>query len=768
MARSYFAQRHKAKPPQPSVVPPEGRQTLRGAVTRITFRNDENGYTVARLKADEERGGAKAGEEIVVTGPLPGITDGETLEVTGQWSHNDKFGYQFAVESYKQVPPASKEGIAAFLSSGMIPGIGKEYASRIVKAFGDATLEVIDTEPDRLHEVEGIGPKRFATITEGWKEHREIANIMAFLQSYGISSNWATRIYRFYGEDAVGLMKRNPYRLAIDLRGMGFKSADKIAREAGIPHDSPERAQAGVLHLLREGAGKGHTFLSFDELTTEALELLGLEDPLRIRAAVATLCKRDAISGDSHAVAEVLPEGDKAVYLKGLHHAETNVAAYVEAMLATGKTLPRLDATAEIAQFESDTKFELADRQRELVKLALGGGLTIMTGGPGTGKTTTLRAVIHALKRHQVPIALAAPTGRAAKRLSETTRTDAATIHRLLKFDPKKGGFAYNEHEPLPADYVIVDEASMLDIALAHQLLKAIPPTSSLLLVGDVDQLPSVGPGNVLRDLIDSGVVPVVRLDTIFRQAQRSLIVRNAHKINAGEFPILPRGDGADEGGRKPDFFFVGRDEPEEALETIVDLVAERIPSAWQFDPVGDVQVITPMHRGALGAGSLNERLQARLNQDPRTLVRGSLSIKVGDKVMQTENDYDKDVYNGDIGIVHSIDRVDHVVGVRFYKRVVAYKYTELDQLTLSYAITVHKSQGSEYSVVVMPVHTQHFIMLQRNLLYTGITRGKKLVVLVGTTKALSMAIKNAKLSERHSGLRQRLQVTRAPGGASK
>lgn len=760
MARPRYIQR--PSPPQPSGAPPAGRHVLRGTVTRFTFRNEENGYAVARLAPEEDGGGAKAGEEIVVTGAMPGVTEGETVEVEGQWSHNPRFGYQFAIESYKQVPPATRHGIQAFLASGMIPGIGKEYARRIVAVFGDETLDVIDAEPRRLREVEGIGPKRFNTIVEGWREHREIAGIMAFLQSYNISARWATRIYRYYGSDAVGLMKSNPYRLAIDLRGIGFKSADRIAREAGIPHDSPERAQAGVLHLLREASGKGHTFLPFDDLSAQAIELLELDDPLRIREATAALCKIQEGRREPHTVAEVLPEGDKAVYLKGLHYAETGVAAYVGALCATGKALPSIDVRAEADRFEQDTRFQLGQRQRELVHLALGGGLTVLTGGPGTGKTTTLRAVIHALKRHRVRIALAAPTGRAAKRLSETTRTDAATIHRLLKWDPKKGAFAHNEHEPLTADYIIVDEASMLDIALAHQLFKAIPPTASLLLVGDVDQLPSVGPGNVLRDLIDSKTVPVVRLDTIFRQARRSLIVRNAHRINAGEFPMLPGDDEEAPQGRQSDFFFVDREDPEEAAEALVRLVRDRIPKVWGFEPIADVQVITPMHRGVLGAAALNERLQAALNCDPRILERGSLSIRVGDKVMQTENDYDKDVYNGDIGLVHSIDRVDHTVAVRFDRRVVAYKYTELDQLTLSYAITVHKSQGSEYPVVVVPVHTQHYIMLQRNLLYTAVTRGKKLVVLVGTKKALGMAISNAKLAERHSGLRQRLCAAKA------
>ena len=764
MPNSYFKRRQP--PPQPAGPPPPGQQTLRGAVTRFTFQNAENGYSIARFVPEVAGGGVRKAEEVVVTGTLMGVEPGETLEISGQWTTNPKYGTQFAIESYKQVPPATLQGVRAFLGSGMIAGIGEVYAKKIVDAFGEETLEIIDKDPKRLFEVPGIGPKRFETIRKGWEEHHEIANIMSFLQSYAISATWAYKIYRFYGNDAIRLMRENPYRLPIDLRGMGFKSADKIARSAGIPHDSPERIQAGILHLLREAAGKGHTFYPFDELSSEALEMLGIEDPQRIRQAASTLCKDNAGPHGALAVAEKLPEGDKAVYLKGLHHAETNVAAYIASLLTTGKTLPKMDGASEAARYESDTKFELAGNQRHAVELALKGGVAVLTGGPGTGKTTTVRAIIHALRRHRVALVLAAPTGRAAKRLSESCHTDASTVHRLLKWDPQKNSFAYNESNPLPVDYVIVDEASMLDISLTHQLLKAVPPTASLLLVGDVDQLPSVGPGNVLRDLIDSGVVPVVRLDTIFRQARRSLIVLNAHRINSGEFPLLKVPE-EDDSRHKPDFLFIEREEPEAALEAIEETVSERLPRIYGFKPIEDIQVITPMHRGILGAANLNQRLQALLNKDPCTLMRGEMALKVGDKVMQCENDYDKDVYNGDIGIVNAIDRIEHFVRVRYDRRIVEYPYTDLDELALSYAITVHKSQGSEYPAVVVPVHTQHFIMLQRNLLYTAITRGKKLVVCIGTKKAIGMAVGNAKLADRHSGLRQRLKRGANGAGAS-
>lgn len=753
-AMGYSPKDFRQMPPQPSGKPPSGKQTMRGVANRFTFENAESNFAIVRFTPDEDGGGGRKGEEIVVTGPLAHAELGESLEVEGEWSHNSKFGWQFAVSALKQVPPTSAEGIRAFLGSGMIAGIGETYAKRIVEAFGEDTLKVIDNEPERLREVEGIGPKRFNRICEGWSEHRDVAEIMSFLRSFAISATWAPRIYKLYGYDAVTVMRKDPYRLALDFRGMGFSSADKIARSAGIPADSPRRIQAGVLHMLREGAGHGNTFMPFDLLMEKGLEMLGIGDPQQIRTATSELCKANASDKGALAVAEKLHEGDKAVYLKGLHHAETNVASYVESLVCTGKLLPKIDIKAEMAYLDKEGNLKLADKQRQAVEMTLHGGVSVLTGGPGTGKTTTVHSIITLLGRNRVELMLAAPTGRAAKRLSETTRRDAATIHRMLKYDPKEGGFAYNQDNPLPADYIIVDEASMLDVALMHQLLKAIAPTASLLLVGDVDQLPSVGAGNVLRDLIHSGRVPVTRLDTIFRQAQRSLIVRNAHLINQGEFPILTK----EESTGNPDFYFVYREEPEEVLETIVDLVRERIPKAHGFDPIRDIQVITPMHRAILGAGNLNKRLQEALNKETRVLTRGNLSIKVGDKVMQRVNNYDKDVFNGDIGVVNAINRTDHVVSVLYGRRIIPYEYGDLDELTLSYAITVHKSQGSEYPVVVIPVHTQHFIMLQRNLIYTALTRGKKLVVMVGTKKALAIAIKNDKIEERHSGLRQRLK----------
>jgi exodeoxyribonuclease V alpha subunit len=755
---AFYPKDRRPKPPQPASPPPPGPQTIKGALKRITFSNAENGYTIARFVAEETAGGIHKNEEIVITGNLEGIQPGESLEATGVWTQNPRFGTQFAIEQYKPIPPTSIPGIQAFLASGLITGIGEEYAQRIVKEFGEQTLDIIDTRPERLREVEGIGPKRYDKITSGWAEHREIAAIMAFLQSYGISSTWASRIYRHYDDQAVNIMRHEPYRLALDIRGMGFKGADRIAQAAGVAPDSIERVMAASIHQLKEGSGKGHTFLPFDDLTAQVVEMIALDDPLRVREAVSRLTKMDASSRGPLAVAEKLPEGDKAVYLKELHKAETAVAETVDTLMNTGKALPPLDISAELQHMQKNDGLQLADQQRQAVQQALTGRGLILTGGPGTGKTTTVRTILELLEAQGVRVALAAPTGRAAKRLSETTRRDAFTIHRLLKFDPQKGGFAHNQTNPLPYDYLIVDEASMLDIKLAHQLLRALAPTASFLLVGDIDQLPSVGPGNVLRDLIDSERVPVVRLTEIFRQARQSLIVLNAHRINQGEFPVFaaPAEDG--EKKRPPDFFFIEKEDPEDAVEAIIDIVGDRIPQRYKVDPIADIQVITPMHRSVLGAANLNSRLQQALNKDPRTLTRGNLSLRVGDKVMQTENNYDKDIYNGDIGIVHSIDRADHTVRVKFDRRVIPYESAELDALTLAYAVTVHKSQGSEYPVVVLPVHTQHFIMLQRNLLYTAVTRGKRLVVCVGTKKATALAVKRADIAERHSGLRQRLQ----------
>lgn len=742
----------KPKPPQPrKIPPPQGQQTLSGILKRFSYSSPETGYRVARLTAQKDGGGIRTGEEIVAVGHLPGIEAGASVELTGQWSQHPQFGWQFALEGCRVLPPSSKAGIEAFLGSGLIAGIGEEYARRIVQQFGEETLEVLREEPKRLFEVEGIGPKRFERIQEGWKTHESLADIMSFLQSFGISTNWALKIYRQYGNQAVPILQQNPYRLAIDMRGIGFHSADRIAQEAGIAPDSDARVEAAVLHVLREAAGKGHVFYPFDTLSEEALELLKQDDPQRIRTAVATLCKDDL--DNPPLVAEKLPEGDKAVYLRGLHFAETNVAAYLKSLAQTGKNLPRFNTNAVLEAFAQKGGPPLADRQKEAVASALKGGVSILTGGPGTGKTTTLRVIMEALKEKKVPFALAAPTGRAAKRMSESCRHDASTIHRLLQYDPQKGGFRYNESLPLPVDYVVVDEASMLDTALFHQLLKALSPTASLLLVGDVDQLPSVGAGNVLRDLIDSAILPVVRLDTIFRQARRSLIVVNAHRINHGEFPCLKPPDGG-----KGDFYFVEREDPEEALEAIISLVTERIPKKYPFNPLEDIQVITPMHRGVLGAQKINTLLQERLNTHPKRIERGGGCFKVNDKVMQMENNYDKDVFNGDVGIITALEPVDHIARVRYGRRIVEYKYTELDQLRLSYATTVHKSQGSEYPVVVLPVHTQHYIMLQRNLLYTAITRGRKLVVVVGTKKAIHLAIANDRQEVRNTGLRQRLQ----------
>ncbi|OPZ20788.1 MAG: ATP-dependent RecD-like DNA helicase [candidate division BRC1 bacterium ADurb.BinA364] len=579
--------------------------------------------------------------------------------------------------------------------------------------------------------------------------------MVVFLQRYGISPAWAIRLYKIYGESAPAVLRADPYRLAHEVHGIGFLSADKIAQASGIAPDDPKRIQAAVRHRLGEYAADGHVFAPYDLLEAEVAQMIGVA-PEAARAAVAALYKDESI------VCEKLPEGDKAVYEKALYHAEIRVA---EALARLGRAgappgarsrsaWPQMDIEAKIAEFEQRFKFEFADRQRDALRLALRGGPLILTGGPGTGKTTTLRGIIQILTAQGLAIALAAPTGRAAKRLAETVEMPASTIHRLLKWNPQKGVFTFNESNPLQADLIVVDETSMVDIVLAHQLLKAVPPSASMLFVGDSDQLPSVGPGNFLADMIASGALPVVRLDQVFRQASRSLIVVNAHRINRGEFPIVKPSDEF----KNPDFFFIKKDEPLEALETVKSLVQERIPKRFGLHPLDDIQVISPMRRGDLGVSNLNEQLQALLNPQKRVLMRGRSAFRIGDKVMQIRNNYDFDIFNGDIGRIVEIDEDKSEAIVSFDGRNVAYPFDSLDDLTLAYAITAHKSQGSEYPAVVLPIHTQHYILLQRNLFYTALTRGKRLVVVVGSLRALGIAVKNDKIASRFSGLRQRLR----------
>lgn len=716
--------------------------TIEGAVARITYVSEESQYVVARLDVPGKP------DPVTIVGTVLSLTPGETLRVHGRWSHHPKYGEQFRVERYESIVPATINGIRKYLGSGMIKGIGPVFAGRLVEAFGEETLKVVEETPSRLAEVEGIGPKRRERITTAWAEQREIREVMLFLQGHGVSPAYAVKIFKAYGQAAIATVRENPYRLARDIRGIGFKTADKIARELGIPIDSPLRAAAGLLHTLNELTDEGHVYAPETEL------LRATEETLEIPAALLPDAL-SALSADEAVVVEPLPTG-RAVYLTGLHVSETQLARRIADLLRAPRAVPPIDMTQALTWVEKKTGLALTEEQRQAVRLAFGEKLLIITGGPGTGKTTILQAIIRLLEAKRLRMHLASPTGRAAKRLAEVTGHEAATLHRLLEWSPREGGFQRNTRNPLETDFVVVDEASMIDVLLAHRLLQAIPLTATLLLVGDADQLPSVGPGRVLQDLLDVAGIPAIRLTTIFRQAAQSRIVSNAHRVNRGEFPDLSIAAA----GQAQDFYFLAEEEPERLQSLIVDLALRRLPVRYGLDPLADIQVLTPMHRGPIGAGQLNAALQAALNP-PRNgaseLLRGGRIFRVGDRVLQLRNDYDKAVFNGDLGRLVAIDAAEQAVVVQVDDREVSYDFSELDELTLAYAATVHKSQGSEYPCVILPLHTTHYPMLQRNLLYTAITRARRLLVLAGTKKALAIAVRNDATLRRTSRLADRL-----------
>jgi exodeoxyribonuclease V alpha subunit len=718
--------------------PVQQLSTLEGVLERVSFINEENAWSVVKLEVPGKK------DLVTAVGNLLGVQPGESLRLSGRWAVDRKYGEQFKVETYVTVKPATLTGIEKYLGSGLVRGIGKVIAARLVATFGLTTLEVIDQHPERLTEVEGIGPVRRKRIGEAWVEQRHIQDVMVFLQSHGVSTTYAVRVYKTYGDRAIAIVKDNPYRLAIDIWGIGFKTADKIAGRLGISPTSPQRAVAGTLHVLGEASDDGHVFLPREKLLEAATTLLEIERPI-LEQAVGELIAEDRVI--ETALPGAAGTSPTAVYLKSLHIAETGTASALKALLATPSAPVAIDVTKAITWFEEQQKLTLAEEQREAIRKAITSKVLVITGGPGTGKTTLVNGIIRILEKKGRRILLAAPTGRAAKRLTETTGHEAKTLHRLLEFEPKVMGFKRNRDLPLEADLVIVDEASMLDAVLAYNLLKAVPPRCQLIFVGDVDQLPSVGPGSVLREIIGSGAVDVVKLQHIFRQAEQSLIIVSAHRVNEGRMPVL------ESKAANPDFFFVEKEEPEQVLASLKLLVKERIPKKFGFDPVNAVQVLTPMHRGLLGAANLNTEFQALLNPEGAALVRGSRLFRVGDKVMQVRNNYELEVFNGDIGRVEAIDLVERSAKVLFDGRSVAYDSSDLDELVLAYATSIHKAQGSEYPCVVIPVHTQHFVMLQRNLLYTGITRGRRLVVLVGTRRALAIAVKNGDLAERWTRL---------------
>src|SRR4051812_30880975 len=713
--------------------------TLEGVLERVVFSNEENAWSVVRLQVPGYR------DLVTAVGNLLGVQPGENLRLSGSWINDPKYGRQFRVSSYATVVPATLNGIEKYLGSGLIRGIGKVMASRLVAAFGLETLDVIESRPERLTEVEGIGPKRRKEIVRAWEEQREIKEVMIFLQSHGVSTHYAIKIYKAYGAHATRLVRENPYRLATDIHGIGFKSADKIAAALGIPKDAPQRIEAGTLYLLGAGADRGHIYLPRGTLIEEAEKLL--EAPAAgVETALAALAETEQI------VLENLPKtAETAVFLKSLHAAESGVAARVRTLLIQPMLPLEIDLDRALDWFETQERIDLARQQRQAIRAGLTRKMLVITGGPGTGKTTLVRGIVKILEKKRQRVLLAAPTGRAAKRLAEATGAQATTLHRLLEFDPKARQFLRNREHPLSCDLLIVDEASMLDTVLAHHVLRAVPDHGRLILVGDVDQLPSVGPGRVLADLIRSDAVEVVRLTEIFRQAERSLIVVNAHRVNQGMMPIL---ESVDSDG---DFFFIERPQQEERVETLAQLVSRRIPAKFGLDPVEQIQVLTPMNRGPLGTENLNAVLRDLLNPTGVEVTRGGQTLRLGDKVMQVRNNYDLEVFNGDIGRIVAIDEVDQLVTVALDGRQVVYDHGSLDELVLAYACTIHKSQGSEYPCVVIPLHSAHYVMLQRNLLYTALTRAKRLAILVGEERALRIAVGNRRVRARFTRLAQRL-----------
>jgi exodeoxyribonuclease V alpha subunit len=686
-------------------------------------------------------------------GSLVGIPEGASLRLVGHFETNARFGAQFKIEHYTEVAPATLDGLRRYLGSGLIKGIGPELASRIVDRFGIETLEILDREPSRIGEVAGIGQSRARAVRDAWAAQRQVREVMVFLQGYGVSPAFAARIYKRYGAASIARVRENPYRLAFDVWGIGFLSADKLAAALGVAPDAPTRLEAGVRHVLDDESGNGHVFVPRARLCQKASALL--EQPeAEVTAAIDRLARAGEVAIDATVVDD--PQ-DPAVYQTLLYQAETSLSAGLARLLDAPAPALSVEADKALAWYEREAGIGLARQQAEAVKLALSAKVAVVTGGPGVGKTTIVRGIVSILKRKGLTVALAAPTGRAAKRLTDATGAPASTLHRLLEWRPASGSFGRCPSNPLEADVLIVDEASMLDVRLGADLVAALASSARLVLVGDVDQLPSVGPGSVLGDVIASGAVPTVRLTEIFRQAAESLIVVNAHRIQEGAEPELGAAPADRESDRR-DFFFLEEDDPAAAATLIRDLVAVRLPRRYGFSPQ-EIQVLSPMHRGELGAGNLNRLLQETLTAGAAGVERGQRTLRLGDKVMQVKNDYDKEVWNGDSGTVEGVGA--ETLSVRFDDRLVEYALDELDTLVLAYAATVHKSQGSEYAAVVIPVHTQHYVMLQRNLLYTAVTRGKRLVVLVGTRKALALAVRNADVSARASGLAARLRASR-------
>ena len=784
-------------------------ETLQGILERIVYENADTGYTVGRLSARDHA------ELLTVVGNLASVNPGESLLLQGKWVDNAKYGRQFQIEKYETILPANVVGLRKYLGSGLIKGIGPKMAALIVRKFGMDTMDVIEHEPDKLARVPGIGRKRVEMIKAAWEAQREIKNVMLFLQSHDVSTAHAAKIYKTYGNDAIPIVTANPYQLADDIYGIGFVTADTIAQKLGMDKDAPQRVEAGIKYVLSQKAEDGHVFQHRPELL-EACQTMLEQEPEAIERGIHALVEKEEIinpdftdfpstgehidieeadavyagqnqeseNADTHQEPlstdnHLTTDNYSAIYLAPFYYAELGVANQFSRLLAYGDRQDihhtEMDTDGFLAELESEMDIQFAPQQREAIRTAMTARAMILTGGPGTGKTTTTVGMLRLFAAQGRRITLTAPTGRAAKRLSETTGGEAKTIHRLLEFSPKINSFKRNRHNPLDTDVVIVDETSMVDLVLMNRLMQAIRPSTTVILIGDTDQLPSVGAGNVLKALIDSQKIPVIALTEIFRQAQESMIVTNAHRINKGDFPELT-------GDKDRNFFFLEEEDPEAMTELICSLIADRLPMHYDYHPIDDIQLLCPMRRGTLGTENLNRRLQEVLNagstapaahplektrfgtrapsqtsrSEDRSVTVGG--FRVGDKVMQVRNNYDYDVFNGDIGRVVAIERLDKKIHIRYPDKQVTYDTADLGELVLAYATTIHKAQGSEYPAVVIPLHTQHYLMLQRNLLYTGITRAKERVVIVGTKKALGICIHNNQVMERNSYLAERLQ----------
>src|SRR2546427_2135116 len=732
---------HAFAPTSPDTSPMEH---LTGAVERVTFHSEETGFCVLRVKVRGHR------DLVTVVGTAATITPGEHIESQGVWVNDRTHGLQFKTQALRVVPPSTLEGIEKYLGSGMVKGIGPHFAKKLVQAFKEQVFDVIEQTPERLTELDGIGPKRKQRVVEAWEAQKIIREIMVFLHSHGVGTARAVRIYKTYGNDAIVKVRENPYRLALDIHGIGFKTADALAQRLGIPRDAVIRAQAGVRHVLQEFAEDGHCAVHHGELIETATTLLEIPVAI-IEQAVALECQED------HLIAEAI-DGKPCLFLAPLQRAEVGVASHLLRLLKGALPWGAIDPAKAIPWVEQKTSRTLSPSQREAVAMALGSKVTVITGGPGVGKTTIVTSILQILQAKKMDVLLCAPTGRAAKRLTETTGLEAKTIHRLLEFEPTSMGFVHGQSNPLRADMVVVDEVSMVDVVLMSQLLRAIPNNAAVLLVGDVDQLPSVGPGTVLADIIASGRIPTVTLTEIFRQAATSQIIVNAPRVNQGQMPLM-REDGPS------DFYVIPADSPEEIQAKLLRVVPARLPQRFGLHPIRDVQVLTPMNRGSLGARALNSVLQEALNPaaTPR-VTRFGWTYAPGDKVIQTVNNCEKDVFNGDIGRVAQIDVEAGQVMIDFDGRSVTYDVGELDEVALAYATTVHKSQGSEYPVVVLPLATQHYPMLARNLLYTGVTRGKQLVVVIGQPRAVAIAVRNVRSVQRLTNLAARLRQGESQG----